>query len=120
MKTELILEHHDGAQRRLHQVLLDVFPGITVNTAAGLSSANEKLKHCSWPSPSEKHQLTKRIYSLFSRPPLAAFVIASYSRSLDRGKGHSPATHGWAGDPDCAIIWQKTGCRKYDQHLPTL
>jgi len=41
----LILEDHDGAQRWLRQVLLDVFPGMTVSTAAGLSSPNEKLKH---------------------------------------------------------------------------
>ncbi|WP_240687529.1 response regulator transcription factor [Alcanivorax sp. 24] len=41
----LILEDHDGAQRWLRQVLLDVFPGMTVSTATGLSFANEKLKH---------------------------------------------------------------------------
>lgn len=47
MKIGLILEDHDGAQRWLRQVLLDVFPAMTVSTAMGLSAANEKLEHLS-------------------------------------------------------------------------
>lgn len=45
MKMGLILEDHEGAQRWLRQVLLEVFPAMTVSTAPGLSAANEKLNH---------------------------------------------------------------------------
>ncbi len=45
MKMGLILEDHDGAQRWMRQVLLEVFPAMTVSTAMGVGAANETLEH---------------------------------------------------------------------------